>query len=182
MKLFNKDWMKFRYNIMKKLLLLFLIFFTGCQCNNNDAKWSKNNYNNHYEKKENHIEHKPRQVSEEEKVLLLINKERRFPLLINESLQNVARKQANYMAKSGRMSHYEGFWGLETRMKKYSNESWRGYAENVAYGQDDANEVVDAWMHSKGHRENILGNYDYCGIAVAEKNSTKYWCIVFGKK
>lgn len=39
-------------------------------------------------------------------------------------------------------------------------------AENVAYGQLSAREVVDGWLNSPGHRKNISGNYALTGIGV----------------
>ena len=54
--------------------------------------------------------------------------------------------------------------------------------ENLAYG-DFANdkELVDAWMNSKGHRENILNkNYEEIGIAVGREmfNGRETWIAV----
>jgi uncharacterized protein YkwD len=33
---------------------------------------------------------------------------------------------------------------------------WKRYGENIARGVDSPYEVVDGWMHSPAHRENIL--------------------------
>lgn len=56
-------------------------------------------------------------------------------------------------------------------------------AENVAWNQRGAAEVVSTWMNSSGHRANILGaNLTEIGVAVA--NSAKgepYWVQVFGR-
>ncbi len=41
-------------------------------------------------------------------------------------------------------------------------------AENVAYGQLTAEEVVNGWLHSPGHRKNIEGDYNLTGIGVAQ--------------
>jgi uncharacterized protein YkwD len=53
----------------------------------------------------------------------------------------------------------------------------RGYryaavAENLAAGQRDAREVVEQWMRSRGHRANILGDYEDAGIAIAAGSPT----------
>lgn len=49
--------------------------------------------------------------------------------------------------------------------------------ENIAMGQPTANAVVDAWMHSAGHRANILNpNFHHIGIGVARNaNGQLYW-------
>ena len=53
----------------------------------------------------------------------------------------------------------------------------RGYdyariGENLATGQRSAQEVVDQWMRSRGHRATLLGKYEDTGIAVAEGSPT----------
>lgn len=60
-----------------------------------------------------------------------------------------------------------------------------GYlGENIAAGQQSAEEVVDAWMNSPGHRENILrSSYSEIGIgAVYDENSVYgyHWAQLFG--
>ena len=50
----------------------------------------------------------------------------------------------------------------------------RGYdysaiGENLAAGYRGATSVVSGWMHSPGHRANILGpNFDEVGVAIAD--------------
>jgi uncharacterized protein YkwD len=45
---------------------------------------------------------------------------------------------------------------------------YRAMGENLATGYAMPQEVVDGWMHSPGHRANILGrDYDEVGVAVA---------------
>ena len=47
---------------------------------------------------------------------------------------------------------------------------YREIGENLAVGYRRASDVVDGWMHSDGHRENVLGrNYDEIGIAIADE-------------
>lgn len=43
--------------------------------------------------------------------------------------------------------------------------AYRAAGENIAMGQRTPEEVVEDWMHSKGHRENILGG-EYKAIGV----------------
>lgn len=57
--------------------------------------------------------------------------------------------------------------------------SYRKAGENIAYGQRSAEEVMNAWMNSDGHRANILGDYDYIGIGVYEKGGVIYWSQFF---
>jgi len=53
----------------------------------------------------------------------------------------------------------------------------RGYrylsvGENLAAGQRSAREVVEQWMRSRGHRANILGDFEDAGIAIAAGSPT----------
>jgi len=55
-------------------------------------------------------------------------------------------------------------------------------AENVASGPMDAREVVDGWLHSPGHRRNIMGDFQLTGIGVAEAaNGMIYFTEIFVK-
>ena len=62
---------------------------------------------------------------------------------------------------------------------------WRVYknvAENLAWGYSTSEEVVDAWMNSPDHCENILNPELQCiGIAFLEKNNSRhyYWVQEF---
>ncbi len=41
--------------------------------------------------------------------------------------------------------------------------------ENLAAGYPTAAAIVGGWMHSEGHRENVLGrDFDEIGIAIAD--------------
>ncbi|MBQ1412018.1 MAG: hypothetical protein IIY93_02375 [Clostridia bacterium] len=58
--------------------------------------------------------------------------------------------------------------------------SYRTAGENIAYGQRSADEVMEAWMNSAGHRANILGkDFAYIGVGVFYQNGTYYWTQFF---
>ncbi len=55
--------------------------------------------------------------------------------------------------------------------------------ENVAYGRMTAFEVLTTWLKSKGHRENIEGNFNYTGVGVAkDSQGVIYYTQIFAKK
>ena len=62
--------------------------------------------------------------------------------------------------------------GFEQRIATISKTAgtMRAAAENVAYGQLSAKEVVDGWINSPGHRKNIEGDYTLTGIGVYRDN------------
>ncbi len=50
---------------------------------------------------------------------------------------------------------------------------YRQVGENLALGYQSADSVVDGWMHSAGHRANVLGShFRDVGVAVAEASPT----------
>ncbi|WP_308685206.1 CAP domain-containing protein [Stomatobaculum longum] len=59
-----------------------------------------------------------------------------------------------------------------------------GYkGENIAAGQRNPEEVMDSWMHSSGHRANILNpNYDSIGVGYSAQDGTPHWVQNFGRK
>lgn len=54
---------------------------------------------------------------------------------------------------------------------------WKRYGENIARGVDSPYEVVDGWMHSPAHRENIMDcTLHQMGIGLAfDGDGTPYW-------
>jgi uncharacterized protein YkwD len=56
-----------------------------------------------------------------------------------------------------------------------------GVGENIAAGYPDAEAVMEGWMHSDGHRANILNcDYSVIGVGVADRDGTLYWVQNFG--
>lgn len=53
--------------------------------------------------------------------------------------------------------------------------------ENIAYGAATPSAVMNGWMNSQGHRENILSpDFKYIGVGCYSKNGTLYWTQIFG--
>jgi len=82
---------------------------------------------------------------------------------------DIASKQAYIHSKE--MANREtgfGHEGFDQRMQNIKqNIGWiTASAENVAYGQLSAKEVVKGWLNSPGHKKNIEGNYSFTGIGV----------------
>lgn len=54
-----------------------------------------------------------------------------------------------------------------------------GAAENIAMGQGTPESVVNAWLNSQAHRDNILSSsYTCVGIAHYKHNDIDYWVQV----
>lgn len=58
--------------------------------------------------------------------------------------------------------------------------SYRRAGENIALGQTTAKQVVEDWMNSPGHRENIMNSaYSRIGVATAAANRGYGWAQFF---
>ena len=59
----------------------------------------------------------------------------------------------------------------------------KAVSENVAFGYSSAEAVVNAWIGSDGHRENMLGEHTHFGISVkAGKDGRLYFTNIFVRK
>jgi len=59
----------------------------------------------------------------------------------------------------------------------------RAVSENVGYGYRTAEAVVEAWINSEGHRENIVGSYTHFGISVEQdQNGKNYFTNIFARR
>ena len=95
------------------------------------------------------------------------------PLARNDALDDVAAAWARRMADDRRMYH-------NPLLAAQVPGGWRALGENVAQGYADAAAVHDGWMHSTGHRANILGEgYTDIGIAFLRAGGTTWGVEVF---
>ena len=64
-----------------------------------------------------------------------------------------------------------------------TNYRWKMLGENVAFGQANAAKVLDSWMHSQGHRTNILNStFTEMGAGYAvDRSGRPYYVQVFGR-
>lgn len=101
------------------------------------------------------------------------------PLTLKNTISQEAQKHSRDMAVSATPFGHHGFnQRIQRLYQKYPKS--RGGAENVAYYKLDAKKLVDAWIASRGHRQNILGNYNLTGIGIAHnKKGWGYYTQIF---
>ena len=121
----------------------------------------------------------------QKEVVRLVNVERSKrglkELSFNTQLSNVATLKSQDMIDQNYFSHTSPTYGSPFDMMKQFNISYKTAGENIAKGQKTPEEVVNAWMNSQGHRENILStNFTDIGVGVAKSsNGTLYWTQMF---
>ena len=108
-------------------------------------------------------------------------------LVWNETLAAAALAQSSEMARLDRMSHRDSQnRGLAERLRA------QGYrfgvaVENLGVGYASLDDVVDAWLESEGHCENVMNAavrefgvacVDAAGTGTAEER--RYWTLVLG--
>ncbi len=116
-------------------------------------------------------------------VFIEVNHYRRLhglsPLVMSPLLNQEALIHSRRMAQHRIPFGHQGF---DQRIKHIQREvlGYRAGAENVAYRYPSAKIVVDGWMHSSGHRRNILGHYHWTGIGIAyDKQGHPYYTQMF---
>lgn len=103
------------------------------------------------------------------------------PLHWDASLAEAAHKHTLRMVAEGPIAHqYPGELGLSERAG-FAGAHFDLVEENVAVGPSPA-EIHDAWMQSKGHRENMLNpEVDRVGIAVVASRGVLYATADFAR-
>lgn len=94
------------------------------------------------------------------------------PLGAHAGLSDVARVQAQAMARDQRLYHSPDFANRVSSVLP----NWTRIGENVGYGSSmDA--ISRQFMSSPAHRANILGNYNRVGVGVARDAKGRYWVV-----
>ncbi len=112
-------------------------------------------------------------ASHENEALALLNAERAAaglaPVSMHSDLTDDALAWSQYLFEQGSLSHNPSLSSVTS--------DWDKLGENVGVGTSIP-ALHEAFMNSAGHRGNILGDYDYVGIAVVEETSSKLWITV----
>jgi uncharacterized YkwD family protein len=118
----------------------------------------------------------------EQKVVDLTNQQRvknGLPALkVDLSLSKVAREKSSDMQKNNYFSHTSPSYGSPFDMMKKFGITYKTAGENIAKGQRSPEEVVNAWMNSAGHRQNILSS-NFTHIGVGHVANGNYWTQQF---
>lgn len=99
-------------------------------------------------------------------------------LSVNDALCRAARTKAADMAARGYFSHESPTYGSPFDMMRAFGVTYRSAGENIAYGYNTAEAVMDGWMNSEGHRRNIL-DPSFTEIGVGYSENGGFWSQMF---
>jgi len=95
-------------------------------------------------------------------------------------IRALAYEHTTYMIRVNDVNH-DNFYQRKQILEQRANAVI--VSENVAYGYNSAESVVNAWLNSEGHRENIEGNYtDFDISAEQDENGKWYFTNIFIKR
>ena len=117
----------------------------------------------------------PKAKTIEIQILELINNHRLSvglnPLENMDLIKSQAYNHTEHMVIENQVSH-DNFFERSNFLK--TNAGAKIVSENVAYGYTHAESVVNAWLKSESHKENIEGDFTDFDIS-AEQNSEGDW-------
>lgn len=93
------------------------------------------------------------------------------PLRRNPVLDEAARLKAEHMAKNSYFAHFAPDGTSPWHFFKTAGYTYAHAGENLAIHFTDSSEVVEAWMKSPAHKENIV-NQDFAEIGVGTAKGT----------
>ena len=103
-------------------------------------------------------------------------------LKMNGDISSEAEKHSRNMARHIVPFGHAGFDNRANRLGKKLSPVY-ATAENVAMGNMSAKKAVNLWIHSPGHRKNMLGKYNLTGIGIARgRNGYLYFTQIFINK
>ena len=120
-----------------------------------------------------------------QEVLRLVNIEREKAglgkLVLDSKLSKIATLKSEDMATNDYFSHQSPTYGSPFDMIKSFGIQYSIAGENIAKGHSNPSQVVDAWMNSPGHRENIMkARFTRLGVGIAKNKSGRiYWTQMF---
>jgi uncharacterized protein YkwD len=133
-----------------------------------------------------------------EVVLTLVNIERERagcgPVRLDTRLNRAAEAHARAMAEDNFFAHEDPKGRKPSDRVRAQGYTYIMVGENIAAGRNSAESVMDGWMHSPGHRTNILTcGYQDMGVGHVFQRDDKplkgadyplkhYWVQVFGRQ
>lgn len=95
---------------------------------------------------------------------------------VDAKLQTAAQGHSDDMAARHYFEHASPEGAHADSRITAAGYRWSSWGENIAMGQKDPAAVMDAWMHSPGHRANILNcSFTQLGVGVKLGTGGSWW-------
>lgn len=109
------------------------------------------------------------------------------PLKLHSQLTDAAHWMAQDMADHDYFDHTDRKGrSIDPRLPDFGYQNYETLSENIAAGYPTPDKVVEDWMRSPGHRENLLDpNVREAGVGYAINTDSKfkhYWVLDFGSR
>ena len=148
---------------IRMFLICFTVIISGISCSKDEASTPEEI--NYQEAK-----------TTETQILELVNTHResmgKSILSSNALAADLAKDHTLYMIDQGKLSHDNS----DDRFQRlFDEENANKVAENVAYKYKTAQEVMDAWLNSSGHKKNIEGDFTHIGISALKNDAGQYY-------
>jgi uncharacterized protein YkwD len=108
------------------------------------------------------------------------------PLALSPQLSEAARAHARDLARNNMLSHAGSDGSSPAERVTRTGYPWRTVGENVAAGPTTAESVMEGWLASPGHCENLMSpRFAEMGLGYvvdAKSASGVYWAQVFGAR
>lgn len=151
------------------MVLSMLVFFTSCskdEIEQNEAVT--------YEIDLSIVQKNDTKMSEE--IMVLVNSHRASigltPLIMDQAYASAyAVDHTDYMISLSQINHDN----FHIRSEALKSRGAVRVGENVAYGYDNAESVVNGWLNSPSHREIIEGNFTHSGFGVFQNDQGRYF-------
>jgi len=154
---------------MKKLLLIPLVLCAFLMsCSSQDEFETEGSHDKNLNVTYNSIDYEVVELINAHRISLGLN-----TLNILDDVSAAAISHTQYMVGQGKASH-DNFYSRSQHLKAKINA--KIVSENVAYGFTNAEALVNAWLNSDDHRENIENaELTELGVACKKNNSGKYF-------
>ena len=108
------------------------------------------------------------------------------PLVWNANLQVAAARHSTDMARNNFFSHTGSDGSDLGDRATAAGYNWRGIGENIAAGQSSVTTVMNGWLASEGHCNNIMeASFNDVALACVSQPGTaygKYWTMELGRR
>jgi uncharacterized protein YkwD len=144
-----------------------------------------NDYSRSVDKSAPPLERGANMTSVEQDVFTLVNQERSkysdLPALsADDRLTSAARAHSQDMSDNNYFSHTSLDGRTAGDRITAAGYQWNTYGENIAFGYSNPEAVMNGWMNSTGHRNNILSP-NFCDLGVGYAADGNYWTQDFGR-